>query len=41
MRLITYGGRTQNLAAWAKEIGIFPVSCQELFWTDRVIVSIR
>ena len=22
MRLITYGGRTQNLAAWAKEIGI-------------------
>jgi hypothetical protein len=22
MRLITYGGRTQNLRAWAKEIGI-------------------
>ena len=22
MRLITYGGRTQNLTAWAKEIGI-------------------
>ena len=22
MRLITYSGRTQNLAAWAKEIGI-------------------
>src|SRR5580700_9479752 len=24
MRLITYDGRTQNLAAWAKEIGIRP-----------------
>ena len=24
MRLITYRGRTQNLAAWAKDIGIGP-----------------
>jgi hypothetical protein len=31
MRLITYGGRTQNLAAWAKEIGIGPRSlCKRL-----------